>query len=99
MIKVSFIIVIMAIPAGVLIYGLIQAFYYLDKYSHPDSDEERLRGFLYNFLPELHFGSNEDFYYLLRVALMIIFVVAVLYTLLFKMPVPFVWKPLLIIAS
>jgi hypothetical protein len=89
----------MSIPAVFLIYGLIQAFYYFDKYSHPDSDEERIQGFLYHFLPELHFGSTEDFYYLLRVALMIIFVLAVLYALLFKIPIPFVWKPLLVIAS
>jgi hypothetical protein len=98
-IKVNFVIVILAIPAVFLVYGLIQAFYYLGKYSHPDSDEERVRGFIYHFLPELHYGTNEDFYYMLRVGLMIIFVLAVLYALLFKMPIPFVWKPLLVAVS
>ena len=99
MIKVNFLLVVLAIPAVFLIYGLIQGFYFLDKYSHPDSDEERIQGFLYHFLPELHFGSTQDFYYLLRVGLVIIFVLAVLYVLLFKMPIPFVWKPLLAAVS
>jgi hypothetical protein len=99
MIKVNFIIIFFVVTAIILVYGIIQGFYYPDKYSHPDSDEERVQGFLYHFFPELHSGTTEDFYYLLRAGAAIVFVLALLYGLLFKMPIPFVWKPLLVIAS
>jgi hypothetical protein len=99
MVKVNIFIVIIAIGVVFFVYRLFQGFYFLDKYSNPDSDEERVQGFLYFFLPELHCGSHEDFYYFLRLVFMIIFVLALLYALLFKMPIPFVGKPLLVIVG
>jgi hypothetical protein len=99
MIKVNFIIVGIVLGAAILVYGIIKMFYFLNKFSDPDSEEERVWGFLYFLLPNWYHGSNEDFFYLLRAGFIIIFVLAGLYALLFKMPIPFIWKPLLVIAS
>ena len=86
---------IAVIIAG-LVYLILRFIYYFRKYSGPADDAHKIRVFILTFLPDFYVFSNEDFYSGIKLVAIILFVIAIIYMVFFKIPVPFLGKPFLV---
>jgi hypothetical protein len=97
MIKLSFVHVMIIILGCLGVFSLAITIYYMIKYSNADTDEEKIRGFIWNFLPDFHYPTTEEFFLFLKWGFIALFIISVIYAVLFKLPVPFIGKPLFVI--
>lgn len=97
MFKISFILfAIILLGIGVFTVVLRNLYYYR-KYRDAYTDEDKIRRFIWDWLPGLYRASDEDFFLFLKWWIILLFWISLAYLIFVKIPIPFVGKPLFVI--
>ncbi len=97
MIGVKFVILAALLLCIGVVMAILRYSYYSRKYEDTSSDDDEARRFLWEWFPDFHYSSPEEFFLFLKWWFILLFWVSLIYAVFFKIPIPFVGKPLLYI--